>query len=56
MCLCAFYAFVCGVFEFLCDVVWCARRCGVSFRACVSYLMSWCVLFVLGWLMLYGVV
>ena len=34
--VCACYAFVCFVCGLLCDVVWCARRCGVSFRDCVS--------------------
>ena len=57
MCLCvrAFYVFVCCVCDVLCVVVWCARRCGVSVRAGVCYLMCLCVVFVFGWLMLYGV-
>ena len=54
-CVCVFYVFVCCVCDVLCDVVWCARRCGVSVRAGVCYLMCLCVVFVFGWLMLYGV-
>ena len=51
--LCVCVACVCDV---LCVVVWCARRCGVSVRAGVCYLMCLCVVFVFGELMLYGVV
>ena len=40
----------------LCNVVWCDRRCGVSVRAGVCYLMCLFVVFVFGWLVLYGVV
>ena len=60
VCVCVFfykkYVLVCCVCDVLCDVVWCARRCGVSVRAGVCYLMCLCAMFVFGWLMLYGVV
>ena len=54
-CACV-YVFVCCVCDVLCDVVWCARRCGVSVRAGVCYLLCLCVVLVFGWLTLSGVV
>ena len=56
VCDCVSNVFVCCVCDVLCDVVWCARRCGVSVRAGVCYLMCLFVVFVFGWLVLYGVV
>ena len=44
------YVSVCCVCDVLCDVVWCARRCSVSVRAEVCYLMCLRVVFARGWL------